>query len=95
MRNTIWGDHKQNYRGTQLLNWINNNANTLKLSIFPALNPTYPSSGSYLDYGLLDNRLVLNAENNKLRTAPYDSDYNAIVFSIDSNSIFNGLTPPR
>lgn len=94
-RHACWGDHKTNERGAQLKSWIDAHAIQNKLAIYPATQPTFPSAGSFLDYCIADSRIdILDTISNKVVTVPYDSDHNAISFSIDSNSIFGGLLEP-
>lgn len=93
-RNITWGDHKTNERGALLKTWINENAIQFKLSFYPASEPTYPSAGSFLDYCITDSRIhITNTINNKITTIPYDSDHNAILFTIDCSLLFNGIIP--
>ncbi|KAH0552462.1 hypothetical protein KQX54_010393 [Cotesia glomerata] len=78
--------------------WEEKNSITHKCTLYNPNRPTYTTAGSYLDHCLADTRIEIKelSSNELLKTLPYDSDHNAIYFTIDTNEIFMGLTssPP-
>ncbi|KAK0160455.1 hypothetical protein PV328_007864 [Microctonus aethiopoides] len=92
-RNTIWGDKVTNERGTQLQSWEMQQCINNKAIFYPSKNPTFPSSGSYLNYCIADTRIKIgDSTNGRINTKAYDSDHNAITFEIETTALFNGLT---
>ncbi|KAK2577680.1 hypothetical protein KPH14_012829, partial [Odynerus spinipes] len=94
-RHILYGDTITNYRGRQLALWDSKNPPKHNSSIFPASKPTFPTSGSFIDYAIVDSRIeIIDLQDGKLTTLPYDSDHNAISFSINVNTIFQGTVIP-
>lgn len=94
-RHIQYGDTQTNYRGRQLLHWDAEFSPSFKANIYPAAEPTFPASGSYLDYGIVDSRIeVSDLRNGKLKVLPYDGDHNAILLTICTNRTFQGLPEP-
>lgn len=91
-RSTECGDSVTNDRGRQITQWLNSHGLQYKAEWYPPNGPIFPRAGSLLDYGLIDHRIdILDKDNERLATAPYDSDHNAIVFSIDTGTLLQGL----
>lgn len=94
-RHTLYGDSQTNYRGRQLVHWDAEFSSSLKATIYPAAEPTFPDSGSYLDYGIADSRIELSDLcNGKLKVLPYDSDHNAILLTVSTSSFPEGFCGP-
>ncbi|KAK2577785.1 hypothetical protein KPH14_011604 [Odynerus spinipes] len=90
-RHISYGDAITNYRGRQLALWDSKNPPKHNFTTFPASKPTFPTSGSFIDYAIVDSRIeIIELQDGKLTTLPYDSDHNAISFSINMNTIFQG-----
>ncbi|XP_074102251.1 uncharacterized protein LOC141529546 isoform X2 [Cotesia typhae] len=85
-RHTKWGDSKINDYGAMLNRWEVKNSITHKCTLYNPNRPTYPSAGSYLDHCLADTRIEIKelSSNGLLKTLPYDSDHNAVYFTIDT-----------
>ena len=87
-RHTAWGDDKFNRKGTLLFNWTLNEGLSLRSHLLPPLSSTFPSSNSYLDLCLIDNRLsITDLINSKIRTLDYSSDHRALVFTLDVTAV--------
>lgn len=83
-RHTDLGDKTTKARGRWLINWENNNTVIYTTKIYAPWEPTFTTTQSVLDIGIIDSRLKLrNLINNKLSTLPYDSDRKAILIEID------------
>lgn len=94
-RHTNWNDTLCNERGCKLQNWIETNHIRTKSTLINPLHPTYPSAKSYLDHCLIDSRLhITDLVNEKLLTLPYESDHNAITFTLNTQSMETRLAMP-
>lgn len=87
-----------NNRGIQLKKWIDNNTIKHNIRLRSSYLPSYPSGNSYIDLCLHDARIQFhNLTNQKLRTILFDSDHNALSFtiSIDNISHLTYASPER
>ena len=59
----------------------NNNDIIYTAKLYRLKTPSFPSSGSFIDLGILDTRIIINNSNgNKVNTIPFDSDHVGLVF---------------
>ena len=87
-RHLAWGDCVNKRKGTLLKNWLDNVGIIYRSHIIPPSAATYPSSNSFLDLCLLDNRLKLNdLVSKKIQTLDYNSDHRALSFCVAISDI--------
>ena len=78
-----------------MLQWINEKALEYKIKFYPANEPTYPRTNSYLDIALIDDRIfVHNSHNQKIKTLTYDSDHRALEIKINIKQNIDLAIPP-
>ncbi|XP_034949803.1 uncharacterized protein [Chelonus insularis] len=89
------GDSVTNDRGRQFKKWESDFEVPYGFKIYPPALPTFPKSGSRLDYCIADNRIeITNSPNEKIPVLEYDSDHNALLLCINTNTLFDGLAAP-
>lgn len=89
-RNQSWGDHNHNSRGVYLQRWVDDEATFYKARLYPTNEPSFIRANTYLDLCIIDNRIkILDLQNDKIKTCPYDSDHNGTKFSIEINKNHN------
>lgn len=83
-KHTDWQNSTNNSRGISLKKWVESKELELRINLFGSELPSYPRGNSFLDLGLIDNRLMMTnlSKTNRLETINYDSDHNAIKMSI-------------
>ncbi|KAL7294266.1 hypothetical protein TKK_0012282 [Trichogramma kaykai] len=86
----IWsirlGDSQSNSRGGYLANWLRDAAIDHGIKLYAPCEPTFPSSGSYLDLCFADARLEIGGlSDGRLKTLDYDSDHRAFCFHLGLN----------
>lgn len=87
-RHHNWGDRDCNLKGRLLKNWYDTLGLIRKAQIIIPDGPTYIPAGTYLDYCITDRRLkILNLNCNKIRTASFNSDHKALMFTVDVANI--------
>lgn len=96
-RHKNWNDSSNNMRGRFLTRWLDSNSINFKINFITASNPTFKPAQSYLDVCLIDSRLsITNTVNNKLKTIEYDSDHDAILFTVKlTPELSNQFYQPR
>lgn len=82
-RHIKFGDKRNNSRGYALKNWDTINAAKFKVSLIHTLEPSFPSSRSFIDLVMVDTRInISNLVQNKIQTAAYDSDHRTLMLQI-------------
>lgn len=91
-KHTNWKNLNNNPRGIALNKWMAENSMRYKAQLLSTKYPSYPNGHSYLDIVIIDTRITLHdiSNDHSLDTVPYDSDHNAIKFSVslDKESVF-------
>lgn len=84
-----WGDRVNNERGRYISNWRQISATQYKTKMFTPLEPTFKPASTYLDICIADSRLgIAHSFGNKIPIVPYDSDHNAILYSVSLPNIY-------
>lgn len=92
-----WANKENNVKGNALKSWLSENETNYRCKLYASIRPSYPRTESYLDVFIVDNRIKVHAENtaiNCIKTIPYDSDHNALIFTASmntNNELFNLL----
>lgn len=83
-RHTCWGDSRCNNKGTFLKRWEDTASTRYRARIIPPAKPTFPSSGSYLDLCIVDDRLgTTDLLDNSAQVLDYSSDHRAISITLN------------
>ncbi|XP_044594068.1 uncharacterized protein LOC123271737 [Cotesia glomerata] len=82
-RRTDWGDTLTNERGKYLIKWEKESAPRYQARISTD-GPSYNPNNSYLDC-CISNLNICDLVNGKITTEEYDSDYKALLFTIQLN----------
>lgn len=82
-----WQNPVNNTRGNFLTKWLKVNEITYKSKLYGPTSPTLPSADSYLDLCIADTRLAVSSnQKDKVNVLPFDSDHNAIQFTVAYNT---------
>ena len=82
-RHTFWGDKTCNFKGYKFKEWESTFSHLYKANIIPPSTPTFPRAESFLDFCILDARLMItDLTDNKLKTVNYDSDHKGLLFTV-------------
>ena len=87
-RNTCWEERVTNFKGRLLKKWEDNFGHVFKATIILPDSPTFTPSNTFIDFYILDIRLkITNVNNNKIKTADFESDHKAILCTINLSSL--------
>ena len=93
-RHTEWGDSVDKIKGTLLKRWEISEGLLYRAKIIHPANPSYPSSGSYIDLCIVDSRLEMqDTISGKINTLDYPSDHKALIFTVCLPTHLNTIEP--
>ncbi|KYN21961.1 hypothetical protein ALC57_05652, partial [Trachymyrmex cornetzi] len=86
-RHTDWMNRGNNPRGTSLSIWLKKYSFKFRIHLLSTKFPSYPNGNSFLDIVLADAQLNFTnlTDDHYLNSLPYDSDHNAVSFSLSLN----------
>ncbi|XP_076660043.1 uncharacterized protein LOC143363333 [Halictus rubicundus] len=88
-KHTDWHNKTNNNRGRTLKKWLKDNEIQHRVTLINTLLPSYPTSGSFIDICLTDNRIKYHRlpAPGRLNSRDYDSDHRAteIIITLDSD----------
>ena len=81
-----WGNVNNNQRGLFINKWLEENEIEYRAKLYGSDFPTYPRCQCFLDLCVVDCRLLIHTVQDRIKTIPYDSDHNALMFNIRYNT---------
>ena len=87
-KHQLWGNCVNNFEGTLLKQWLENNEICFRCSLYSTIFPSFPRTGSFLDRCIVDCRINIRKLNNSincLENVDYDSDHAALRIIASSN----------
>ena len=95
-RHSLWNDSQNSPAGIAIVDWLQNNASSHNLCAISQPHPTFPRTGSTIDFFLASSNLVNilpHISNYRCSILTSDSDHYAVQLKITLNKHFN-ISPP-